>query len=100
MDGIVIIVLLIIACVYFRNFSKVVYSIAIVDLFLRIFNYLITNVKIEGITEYLIKYLPSSMPNLIEKYTSGLFANVLIWAYVIVMAIFLFYTVRVFFKKK
>ena len=100
MDGIIVIALIVAGCVYFRRFDKGVYSVAIVDLFLRIFNYLITHVKIDGITDHLIKYLPKSIPGLIENYTSDVLADILIWVYVIVMGIFLFYTIRVFFRKK
>ena len=100
MDGIIVIILIVIACAYFRKLDKGVYSVAIVDLFLRIFNYLIKNIKIEGITEHLNKYLPSSIPSIIKKYTDGVATDILIWVYVIVMAVFLYYTIRVFIKKK
>ena len=100
MDGIIIMILIVVACAYFRRVDKAVYSVAIVDLFLRIFNYLISHVKIDGVTEYLTKYLPSSIPSIINKYTSNIVSDLLTWAYVIIMAIFLFYTFKVFFRKK
>ena len=100
MDGIIVIILIVIACVYFRRLDKGVYSVAIVDLFLRIFNYLIKNIKIDGVTNHLNKYMPESIPSIINKYTDGVVTDLLIWVYVIVMAIFLYYTIRVFIKKK
>lgn len=100
MDGIIIIAVIVAVCVYFRRFDKGVYGVAIVDIFLRIFNYLITHVKIDGITEYLTKYLPKSIPGVIKHYTSDIVCDLLIWAYVIIMGIFLFYTIKAFIKKK
>ena len=100
MDAIILIVLLIIVCFYFRSFYKIVNAIAIIDIFLRIFYYIIHNVEINGISEYIEKYLPKSVPSIIETYTDGLICNVLVWLYVIVMGIFLFYTIRHFFKSK
>ena len=100
MDGIIVIILIVIACVYFRRLDKGVYSVAIVDLFLRIFNYLIKNIKIDGVTNHLNKYMPESIPSIINKYTDGVVTDLLIWVYVIVMAIFLYYTIIAFIKKK
>lgn len=100
MDAIILIVLLIIVCFYFRSFYKIVNAIAIIDIFLRIFYYIIHNVEINGISEYIEKYLPKSVPSIIETYTDGLICNVLVWLYVIVMGIFLFYTIKHFFKSK
>ena len=100
MDGIIIVAVIVAVCVYFRRFDKAVYGVGIVDIFLRIFNYLITNVKIDGITDYLVKYLPESIPSVIKHYTSGALADVLIWVYVIAMGCFLFFTIKAFIKKK
>lgn len=100
MDAIILIILILIVCFYFRNFYKIVNAIAIIDIFLRIFSYIIRNVEIKGISEYVEKYLPESIPAIIRSYTDGLICNVLVWLYVIIMGIFLFYTIRHFFRSK
>ena len=100
MDAIILIILILIVCFYFRNFYKIVNAIAIIDIFLRLFSYIIRNVEIKGISEYVEKYLPESVPAIIESYTDGLICNVLVWLYVIIMGIFLFYTIRHFFRSK
>lgn len=99
-DGIILIIVLLIVCFYFRNFYKIVNAVAIIDIFLRIFYYVINNVEINGISSYIEEYLPKSVPTIIESYTDGLFCNILIWIYVIIMGIFLFYTIRNFFKSR
>lgn len=100
MDAIVLIILIIVVCFYFRSFYKIVNAIAIVDIFLRIFYFIINNIEIKGISKYVEKYLPASIPSIIESYTDGLICNILIWLYVIIMGIFLFYTIKYFFKRK
>lgn len=100
MDGIVIIIILIVVGVYFRRVDKVVTGVAIIDIFLRLFNYIISNIQINGISEYIEKYLPSSIPSVISFYTTDIIYNILIWVYVICIAIFLGYTIRYFFIKK
>lgn len=103
MDAIILIILILIVCFYFRNFYKIVNAVAIIDIFLRIFYYVIHNVEIKGISEYVEKYLPESVPAIILNYKSvlgTLMCNLLIWLYVIIMGIFLFYTIKHFFKSK
>ena len=100
MDGIIIIIILIVVGVYFRKVDKIVMVVAIIDIFLRLFNYIISNIQINGISEYIEKYLPASIPSIIGNYTTDIIYNILMWLYVICMAIFLGYTVKYFFKKK
>lgn len=100
MDGIIIIIILIVVGVYFRRVDKIVMGVAIIDIFLRLFNYIIANIQINGISEYIEKYLPASMPSIIGSYTTDIIYHILMWLYVICMAIFLGYTVRYFFTKK
>ena len=100
MDAIVIIAIIAVIAFYFRRVDKVVIGVAIVDIFLRIFRYLVVNIEIKGISEHIEKYLPSSIADIIGNYTSDVLYDILIWLYVIVMAVFLGYTIRYFIKKK
>lgn len=100
MDGIIIVILLIVVGVYFRRIDKVVTGVAIIDIFLRVFNYIISNVQINGISEYIEKYLPSDIPSIIDTYTSDILLNILMWIYVVCIVIFLGYTIRYFFSRK
>ena len=100
MDGIIILVIIIVIGVYFRRVDKIVTGVAIVDIFLRVFRFLVENIQINGISEYIEKYLPASIPDIIGNYTSDVLYDILIWVYVVVMTIFLGYTIRYFIKKK
>lgn len=100
MDAIIIIAIIAVIAFYFRRVDKVVTGVAIVDIFLRIFHYLVVNIEIKGISEYVEKYLPESIPDIIDNYTSDMLYDILIWIYVIIMAIFLGYTIKHFIYKK
>ena len=50
MDGIIILVIIIVVGVYFRRVDKVVTGVAIVDIFLRLFRFLVENIQINGIS--------------------------------------------------
>lgn len=100
MDGILLLILIIIVCFYYRNFYKIVNAVAIIDIFLRIFHFVIFNVEIRGISEHIEKYLPDSVPTIIESNTSGLLSSILVWLYVINMTVFLIYIIRLFFTRK
>ena len=97
MDAIIIITIIAVIAFYFRRVDKVVIGVAIVDIFLRIFRYLVVNIEIKGISEHIEKYLPSSIPDIINHYTTDVISDILLWIYVIIMGMFLFYNIKYFF---
>ena len=98
---IVIIVLLLIAVVFvFRRFSSFVYALCLIDIFLRIVDFIARHLPVAGITDYLDKYFPNSIGFIIEKYTNGIVEDILLWGYVIIFAIFWFYVAGYFINKR
>lgn len=99
----VVIVLLILGCVVFlfkRTFSGFVYAVGAVDIFLRLLDFLKIKLLSWEISSFITNYLPSSIPSLINKYTSDGFNTFLIWVYVGIMIVFEFYVIRTFIKKR
>ncbi|MBE6152058.1 MAG: hypothetical protein E7165_01935 [Firmicutes bacterium] len=99
----VVILMAIIGTIVFfvkRTFGGFVYSIAVVDIFLRLIAYLKVHLFTGDVAHFFIKYFPNSIPAIIEKYTSSTLENVLIWIYVGIMIIFECYIIRTFFHKK
>ena len=90
------------AIVFFfkRTFSGFVYSVAVVDIFLRILAYLKLHLFTGEVASFFIKYFPNSIPSIISKYTSSTLETVLMWVYVGIMIVFEFYVIRTFFNKK
>lgn len=99
-DAIVVVALIIVAFCWFRKFSKMVYAIAIIDIFLRLINYISANIGIPGFSGWVNKLFPTSIPGLLNNYMSGIVLTIFVWIYVGFMVAFLFYTIRAFIRKR
>ena len=99
-DLVIVVVLIIVAFAWFRRFSKTVYAIAIIDMFLRLLNYISANIGIPKFHRWVKSIFPGSIPDLLSRYMSGVVLIIFIWVYIVLMVAFLFYTVRVFIKKR
>ena len=99
-DAIVVIALIIVAFCWFRKFSKMVYAIAIIDIFLRLINYISANIGIPGFSGWVNKLFPTSIPGLLNNYMAGILLTIFTWIYVGFMVAFLFYTIRAFVRKR
>ncbi len=99
-DAIIVVALVIFALCWFRKFSKLVYAFAVIDIFLRLLHFIANNIGIKGFDVWVNSIFPGSIPSIISKYTNGILCTILIWIYIAIMVCFLFYTVRVFIKKK
>lgn len=99
---VVIMMAIIGAIVFFlkRTFSGFVYSVAVVDIFLRIIDYLKVHLFTGEVAAFFARYFPASIPAIIGKYTSSTLETVLTWIYVGIMIVFEFYIIRTFFNKK
>lgn len=100
MDAFLVLVIIIFSICWFRKFSKVVYAIASIDILLRICNFLAHNINIKELAIFFDKYFADSIPAVIAKYANDSLYLILVWAYVIVMIVFLFYTIRTFIRKR
>lgn len=99
---VVILMAIIGAIVFFfkRTFSGFIYSIAVVDIFLRLLTFLKVNLFTGEVAQFFVKYFPANIPAIISKYTSSTLETVLMWVYVGIMIVFEFYVIRTFFNKK
>jgi len=100
MDVIVIIlVILAVIVMIFKKFSSFVYYVCLVDIFLRILDFLANNIPINFINNFINTYFPNSVFHIVDIYTSGIFTTVLIWILVLLYGILDFYLIRTFWKK-
>lgn len=99
-DVVLLIVLIVAGICFFRKLDSSVYFIASLDIFFRILTFLKINLGVEELSTFISKYFPESIPSIIYKYTDGIVSTVLIWIYVAMFAVFLFYTVRILWKKR
>ena len=99
-DVIIVVALIIVAFCWFRRFSKMVYAIAIMDIFFRLIHYISANIGIPGFNGWVRGIFPKSIPGLLDNYMDGVLLTVFVWIYVFFMVVFLFYTIRTFIRKK
>ena len=95
-DLVVVVLILFLVIFLFRRFSSFVYAMAIIDIFLRIMNFL----KIKVPLKELGNIFPSDIPAIFAKYTKGIVLDILLWAYVFIYTCFLVYIVNYFIHKK
>ena len=99
-DVALLIILIIAGVCFFRKLDSSVYYIASLDIFFRILTFIKNNLKIDEISKFVEKYIPDSIEGVIRKHTEGTFTDILLWIYVIMFGIFLFYTVKILWKKR
>ena len=93
MDIVIIFVILLIVALVFKRLDNTIIFFGIIDIFLRIVDFIGEN-TIRELNNFINRYLPSSIPAIIRSYSSGTLEMVLIWGYVILMALFLYYVFR------
>ena len=99
-DAIIVVALIIVAFCWFRKFSKLVYAVAIIDIFLRLLNYISVNIPINGFHKWASTIFPESIPTLLSNYMNGIVLTIFTWVYVVLMVAFLFYIIRAFLRKR
>ena len=93
MDIVVIFVILLIVALVFKRVSNVIIFFGLIDIFLRILDFIGKNTTKE-INEFINKIFPDSIPAVIRGYSQGTLETVLIWIYVFLMILFLYYVFR------
>ncbi len=99
-DVIALAIILVLVILFFKRFSSFVFSIAIIDIFLRIIAFIKYNLPSNDFTELFKKHIPDNIFSIIDNYTKGIINTGLKWLFVITMCFFWFYIVKIFIKRK
>ena len=97
---IIILIILILVLLFKRTFSSAIYAISIVDIFLRLVDFLRSHLGLTGEIGNILNKIPSSLDAVIRHATSGVFMEILLWALFVVYVIFLYYVISYFIKKR
>lgn len=100
MDLIIFIVLALIVVILFKSFDSFVYFFAIVDILLRILDFLKQLLNIPELTTFLNQNVPTSILSMINHYSTGVFNQILTWGYLICFIVFEVYLIKYFMKTK
>lgn len=99
-DLVVLIVLLVFVIIYSKRFQTYMFGFGMIDILFRILNLINGFIPIKEVKVFISTYIPQSIPSVINNYTTGIFNTILIWIYIIIMAIFLYFVIRIFIKRK
>ena len=97
---ILLVVAIIIVGLFFKDFKSVVYFLGIIDITFRLFHKLIELIRISALTEFVTKYIPSSLEAVINHYSTGILNTILIWILFLLYIYFLIYLIKYWVKKK
>ena len=100
MDLVIFIVLALIVVILFKSFDSFVYFFAIIDILLRILDFLKQLLNIPELTTFLNQNVPTSILSMINHYSTGVFNQILTWGYLICFIVFEVYLIKYFMKTK
>lgn len=100
MDLIVLITIMVLIVVFFKDLKFFIYGLGIIEIFFRILTFIKINIGVPEISTLIGKYVPSSIIEIIGRYSTGLFYTILIWAFLTAMVCFEVYLIKGFFKRK
>ena len=100
LDLIVLAVALVFVIVYSKRLQTYIFGFGLIDIVFRILNIICGYIPSKSTRSMINTYIPESVPKVINNYTSGMVNTVLIFAYVIIMIMFLIYILRIFIKRK
>lgn len=100
MDLIIILILIVIAACFFRDYKNVVYLLGIIEIFFRILHFIGDHLKlIPELNKIINAYIPTSLFTMLGKYSSGLLYEILMWMLLAVFISFEVYLIRYFLKR-
>ncbi len=95
---IVIFVILFIVALTSKKHSNIFLAFGLIDIFLRLINY-VGDHTIKEVNDIVDKIFPNSIAAIISNYTNGTLCDILMWGYILLMAIFFFQVCRLFMKR-
>lgn len=99
-DLITLAVLIVIVVIYSKRFQTYIFGFGMIDILFRILNIINGYIPFKQIKTIISTYVPESIPSVINKYTKGVVNMGITFIYVIIMAIFLYFIVKLFIKRK
>ncbi len=99
-DLIIFVALVLLVIICFRKFSSFVYVIAIFDIILRILTFIKNNIGLNDISNLISKYVPESIPAMIDNYTNDPVSIILLWCLLVIYIFFISYVIKTFWKKR
>lgn len=100
MDLIILLVLIAIIIFFFKDFTAFVYFLGIIEMFLRIVNFIANHIGVSELSVWMNTNFPNSIFSILAKYSNGLLYEVLCWLLVLCFCVLLFNLVKYLIKRK
>lgn len=99
MDLIVFVILLIIILIWFKDYHNMVYFLGISEIFFRIMHFIGDNLGINEVNNVINKYIPSSLFQILAKYSNGLLYTILCWGLLVCFIVLEINLIKYFLKR-
>lgn len=100
MDLIIVLILMVIVVMAYRDVKFLVYLLGILEIFFKLAHYIGDNLAIIKINPFVNKYIPTSIFSIFAKYTTGIVYDVISWILVLGFCAFLYYLVEYCVRRK
>ena len=102
LDVIIVLAIIVVACFFLKGFKRIVYFICAFDILLRVLNAISSfyGKYLGGFSSFVNRYIPASLPSIIDHYTSSTVELILMGVYIIIFAIFEYYILAYMIKNK
>lgn len=100
MDLAVFVILLVLVITLLRDIKWVTYLIGILEIFLRLLDYIANNLGVPELESFVNRVFPDSLFAILGKYTNGVVYEALTWVLIIFLVWFLIYLVKYLFGRR
>ena len=95
---IVIAIIVLVVAIFSSKKSNTFIAFGLIDVFLRIVDY-IGEHTIDEVNSIINKIFPSNIPAIIKNFSTGVLEDILMWLYVLIMALFFYHVLRILLKR-
>ena len=100
MELIIILILIGIVIFVHRDYHFVVYLLGILEILFRLLHYIGDHLTFIKLNPFINKYIPTSLFDIVSKYTSGVIEIIFSWLLVAAFILLLVYLIKYLFKIK
>ena len=100
MEAVIILILIAIVIFVYKDYHFIVYLLGTLEIFFRLIHYIGDHISFIKINPFVNKYIPTSLFDVVSKYTSGVIEIILSWILVAGFVLLLIYLIKYLFKIK
>lgn len=95
-----LVIAIIVVALFFKNFKSVVIFIGLTEVFLRLIHRISQLINLKVLNDFVNKYIPTSLEEIINNYSTGILNTILIWILILLFVFFEWYLIKYWLVKK